>query len=123
MDVLVRPPAQEAGAMAEPPAGDMVVTHLRHQPVAQRYPFAAPLRRPAAGTAGRIAGKAWAAFQRFQFAGEGGAVLIADAGREPDMIELAVAIEQAQQQRADLAGPAGITKAPDHAVRGLQMLY
>src|SRR5690349_18200378 len=48
---LVRPPAQQLGAMSETLTGDMVKTNLDHELGPERFPFAATVRAPAAGTA------------------------------------------------------------------------
>src|SRR5207248_641754 len=58
---LVRAPAQQCRAVAEPAFADMIVTHLDDELGAQRLPFAGTFGAPPAGTAGSPAGEA----QRF----------------------------------------------------------
>lgn len=54
---LVRAPAQQARAVPEAVAADMVIRHFHHQLGTQRLIMLGPLRRPAARTARRTAGE------------------------------------------------------------------
>src|ERR1043166_1610375 len=95
---LVRPPAQEFGAVAEAAAGDMVVAHFGDQLGPQRLPFAGPLGAPAARPAGRIAGEARRRDQLLQLSGQRLLVLGRDRRGEADMIEPALLVIEAEQR-------------------------
>jgi len=94
----VGPPAHEARAVAEAPAGDVIVLHLDDQPGPQWLPLTATLGRPAAGTARRIAGEAGAAAQPLELARQRRPVGIGYRRREADMIEQALIVIEAEQQ-------------------------
>src|SRR5438445_4757167 len=103
--LLVRTPAQEPGAVAEAPAGKMIVLEFADQLRLERNPFGiAVVARPAAGAAGSLAGKpALAGRQLFRGisrrAGDERlqnrlqllAVVAGEAGAEANMVELAAA--------------------------------
>src|SRR5438094_5806148 len=55
---LVRTPAQELGAVAEPAAREMIVADLHHQLRRERLPLARALRAPPTRTPWRAAGEA-----------------------------------------------------------------
>ena len=57
--LLLRPPAQELGAVAEAAAGEVVVAHLADQRGPQGLPFRGAPLGPAAGAARRLAGETW----------------------------------------------------------------
>src|SRR6478609_12128774 len=55
---LVGAPAEEAGAVAEAAAGEVVVFDFDDQFRSERFPFAGAFGAPAARAAGRLAGEA-----------------------------------------------------------------
>src|SRR5215212_8293738 len=57
--ILVGPPAEEAGAVAEAPAGDLVVADLGDECRPQRLPLGRARIGPAARAARSIASEAW----------------------------------------------------------------
>ena len=99
---LVGPPAHEARAVAEAVAGDVVVLHFGDQLELQRLPLRAALGRPAARSARCIAGEIRARpSSASTLRVSAGRSLVGDARGEADMVELALVVEQAEQQRAD----------------------
>src|SRR5512132_3875806 len=54
---LVGPPTQEFRAVAETPAGEMVVLNFNHELRVERFPFAAAFGAPATRPARRSAGE------------------------------------------------------------------
>src|SRR5690242_5090914 len=83
---LVRPPAQEAGAVTEAAAGDLVVADLGDQPGLERLPLGRARGRPAARPARRVAGEPWTADQFLQLCGQRRAVLGRDRGSKADVM-------------------------------------
>src|SRR5690606_13989563 len=120
---LVRPPADDAGAVPEPAAAYVVVAHLDDQRRPQRLPVGAARRAPAARAAGRVAGEAGRLDQRLQAARQRGPLAGRDGRGEADVVEAAAVVVETEQQRADLAAVAGVTEAADDAVRRAQPLH
>ena len=85
--------------MAEPAVRNLVVADFNHELGAKLLPCRGLLGCPTARSAWCIAGKPGAALQRFQPLRQGGAFGSADGGGESDMIELALCVEQPEQER------------------------
>lgn len=66
---LIRPPSQQFCPMSETAARDMVEPHFDDQIRTQRFPFAAALRAPAAGSTGGVAGETGRLAQCLQLMG------------------------------------------------------
>ena len=120
---LVGPPAQEAGSVAEAPAGEAIVLDLDDQPGRERHPLARALRAPAAWTAGRRAGEAGRPDERPQPGEQRLAIRRLEARGESHVVQQPLAIVEPQQQRADHACPRGVAKASHHAIGGAQALH
>src|SRR5438105_3519648 len=103
-------------------AGEVIVADFDHEFRLERHPFGGTLRRPAARTARRIAGKARRTHQRLQLFGERRLVLTFDRRGEPDMIEPAVAVIETEQQRADQRAALVVAEAADHTIGATQIL-
>src|SRR4051812_17522093 len=56
---LIRPPAYQAGAVAEAVRGYLVELNLHHEIGPERLPLASLVRAPSAGATWRFSGKAW----------------------------------------------------------------
>src|SRR5262245_8061538 len=105
--------------MAKAVAGHLVVLDLGDQAGLQRLPLAAALGRPAARPTGGVAAGSRAALPTLEFGDQRRALVVAEARGEADMVELALGIEQAEQQRTHLPLlVAGIAEAADHTVGG-----
>src|SRR5687768_16117650 len=99
MRCLVRSPAHKLRAVAEASAGDMIVAHLNDQFRLQRLPLRRALGGPAARTSRRVARESDASAQGFEFLRKCGAVHSREGRGEADMIELALRIVDAKQER------------------------
>ncbi len=123
--------------MAEASAGEVVILELAHELVPEREPFGvAILAGPAAGTSGSFSGEAFVigrleivrcgsavvADERLEDGLEFFAVLFAETGAEADVVELAMIVVQAEQQRADFPALLGVAEAADDAVGGADAL-
>jgi len=78
----------------------MIVADFDDQFGAQRLPLSGALGAPPAGTSGRVAGEAWRLDKPFELPGQGPAVEVVQCRGKPDMIELAFAVVEAEQQGA-----------------------
>src|SRR3954447_20668456 len=85
---LVRPPAQELGAVPETITRDMIETHFHHQFRSNRLPFAASRGTPAAWPARCFPGEARRFAHGFKSAGQLGPFVFRNGRREADVIEL-----------------------------------
>src|SRR4051794_37622301 len=94
----------------------MVVAALDHELRPERLPLARAFRRPAARTAGRIAGEAGWGDQLFQFLGQRRLVITRDGRGEADMMQETLTVIEPKQQRADERLAFVIAKAADDAV-------
>ena len=97
---LVRPPAQETGAVAEPTAADMIITNFDDELRSQRLLLSGALGAPPAGTSRRVAGEARRLDKPFELPGQRPAVEVVQCRGKPDVIELAFAVVEAEQQGA-----------------------
>ena len=84
--------------MAEPAAADMIVAHLDHEFRPQRLPFSGTLGAPPAGAARRVAGESGRLDKAFELPGQRLAVEVVQCRGKPDVIELAFAVVEAEQQ-------------------------
>src|SRR6185437_9442319 len=98
---LVRPPAQQTWAVAEPAAGEMIVADLDHELRLERLPLRRALGRPAARAAGLVAGEAGRADQLFELLGQRFLLAALHRRGEADMVEQARVVVEPKQQRAD----------------------
>src|ERR1700730_3221156 len=104
--LLVGAPAQELGAVPEAATGEMVVAHLADQDRAQRLPVGRAPLAPAAGSSRAPAGEARRLDERHHQALDLAALGVAEAGAETDVVEQALLVVEAEQQRAQRgAGP------------------
>src|SRR5438477_67939 len=101
---------------------DVAVLNLPSQLWLQRDPLCRALAGPAARSARRAAGESCAAAQGLHDFFELHALLSAEAGGKPDMVEFSGAVVEAQQQRANVMAFAAVAKASDHAIGGAQAL-
>src|SRR6185437_6412296 len=115
---LVGAPAQELRAVTEAAAADVIVAHLRDQLWCEGFPLTGPFRAPARWSARRIAAEARRLSQFFQPLGQLRAIGIRETRREPDVVELAILIVEAKQQRADLPAFFRVAEPADHAIGG-----
>src|SRR5262249_6404107 len=133
---LVGPPAQEGGRVTEAASLQMIVLHLADAfdakrlpreglagiPAAPRARHALVLVRGARPLLPRVPLERSGA-QRRELAGEGAPLRHRERGRDADVLEVAVLVVQAEQQRADDAGALLVrAEAGDHAVRGARVL-
>src|SRR5437764_1122846 len=93
--VLVGAPADEAGAVAEAPTGDLVVADLDDQHGFQRLPLAGSLGVPAARAARSASGEAGRLDQSFEVLGEPRAFGCRHGGGETDVIQQALLVIEA----------------------------
>ncbi len=109
--------------MAEAAAGEVIVLHLDDELRRERLPFRRALCAPSAGPARRLSGKPRLPDELLQLGGELRALFRREARGEPDVMQQAFVIVQAQQHRADNSRFLGVTKASDHAVGGPLVLH
>ena len=83
-------------AVAKSFAGEMIVSDFNYHLGADRFPFAGPLRAPAARTARGIAREAGRFAQRFEFVRQRAALLFVEGAREADMMKQAVVVVEPQ---------------------------
>src|SRR5207244_2217807 len=100
--LLVGPPAQKAGAVAEAAAGNLVVADLCHEHWSQRLEMAGALGVPAARASGRSASEARRLDESLQVPGQLRPLCRRDRGGKADMIEQSLIIVESKKQRADL---------------------
>ena len=100
---FVRPPPNETGPVAEPTAADMIVANLHDEFRSQRLPLAGALGTPPAGAARCVAGEAGRHDKPFELPGQRLAVEVVQCRGKPDVVELAFAVVEAEQQRPDQA--------------------
>src|SRR5215469_856328 len=98
---LVGPPAQQPGAVPEAAAADVIVSHLDDQFGPHRLPIAGTLRAPPAGSPWCIAGKPRRHDQPFEPLRERLAFEAVQCRGKADVIELALPVIEAEQQRPD----------------------
>src|SRR5205823_2817175 len=108
-------PAQEFGPVAESPTGEVVVADLANQLRFQAVPVGGAGCAPAAGAAGRAASEAASANHGIQNSLQLEPLFGVKARGESHVIERAVVVIEAQQQRADAAPILSVAKASDHA--------
>src|SRR5262249_6505701 len=108
--------------VAEAAAGEVVVADLADKFGLECLPFAAAFGAPATGAAGSFAGESGTATQPFDDGLEFPSLLRGEAGAEADVIELAMVVVEAKEQRADGFIFAGIAKTADHAIGGADAL-
>src|SRR6185295_5742681 len=113
---LIGPPAQQARAVAKTFAAEMVVADLDHELGLERLPYRRAFGRPAARTTGRVAGEALRRRELLQPRGERGLVLRRNIGGEADVVEQAVVVVEAEQQRADYVLAFVVAEAADDTV-------
>src|SRR4051794_4230647 len=94
----------------------MIEANLDDQLRPQRLPVATALRTPAAWSAGRVACETGRFAQCLQTPGQCGTFVIGDGRGEADMIELAILVVEAEQQRSDFAPLGKIAEAAHDAV-------
>ena len=108
--------------MAKAAAGDVTISHFDDQLRSYRLPSSRPLSVPAARPSWSVAIKAGAADKRFELAVSFGRSA-AEMGRGgSDMVELALGIVEAEEQRADRARILSVAKSAHHAIGGAQPL-
>src|SRR5690606_14627230 len=93
---LVGSPAQQARAVAEAAAAEMVVGDLDHEAGLERQPMRRAARGPAARAARLVPGKAGRRNERFEPARERHAVDARESGREPDMVQQSGIVVEAE---------------------------
>src|SRR6185437_8484626 len=91
---LVRAPAQKFGPMAKSAAGEMVVLHLDHEHGVDRLPLARPRRAPSARAPRGSASEPGATLDCLDLRGDCGALVGAEARREPDVVEETIVVVQ-----------------------------
>src|SRR5262249_44543453 len=113
---FVGAPAQQRGAMPKAFAGEVIVANFHHELRLYRHPFARALGRPATRAAGRIAGKTSVHAELLEFGRERRLFLALDGRGETDMMQQALLVVEAEQQRADDILSFIVPEATDHAV-------
>src|SRR3954453_5571074 len=113
--------------MSEAAAGAVVVFDFDDQLRAERFPFAGAFGAPAARAARRLAGEAAALARRLAELFDLRRELLALAGgegrAEPDVVEEAVFVVEAEQQRAEGRRRLGtVAEAADDALDGADVL-
>src|SRR6058998_817836 len=93
--VLVGAPADEAGAVAEAPTGDLVVADLDDQRGLQRLPLAGSLGVPAARPARGASGEARRLDQSFEVLRQSGTFSGRNPRGETDVVEQALIVVEA----------------------------
>jgi len=92
--LLIGTPAQEFCPVTKAITGKVVIMDLAHQAMLKRNPFIVAVRpRPAAWATGRLARKAGTSHQRFENRLELFAFVLAEAGTEAYMIQVAMLVE------------------------------
>ena len=120
---LVRPEAQQLRPVAEPAPGEVVVLDLHDERRRERLPLPCPLRRPAARAAGRPAREPRGLADGEELAGQLLLVLRLDRGREADVVEQALRVVEAEEQRPDDLRVRAVAEPADDAVRGALQLH
>src|SRR5688572_23774769 len=120
---LVGAIANDLRAMAETASREMIVGNLHDYLRIDRLPFAAPFRAPAAGTTRRIPGEARFLLQRFEFFGQRGSVACLEGRGETDVMQEAIVVVEAEQQRADYFRIGAVAKTSHHAIGCPDLLY
>src|SRR5260370_1045733 len=94
----------------------VMVAHLDAQLRAQRLPLAGTRSAPAARAAGRVAGKPGRLDQRLELPRKRLAIEVVQGRGKPDVIELALVVVEAEQQRPDQARVPLVAEPADHAI-------
>src|ERR1700704_1464524 len=113
---FVGPPAQQARAVAETVAREVVVADLDHELRLERHPFAGTFGRPAAPAARLVAGEAGLPDQLFELFGQRRLFARLDGGGEADMGEQGRPVIEPEQQRAHDLLAFVVAEAADPAV-------
>lgn len=112
--------------MAKPVAAEMIVADFDDQLRLQRTPFGGAVRRPAARTAGRIAGKTWILDQGFELCRQCRLLLLLERGRKANMVQQPFVVIEPKQQGADhfpaIQFVRGVAEAADHAIGAAEFL-
>src|SRR5262249_16171877 len=116
--LLVRTPAQEARAVPESPAGEVIVANLGHQPRLERLPLPGTLGAPPAGAARGASGEAGRLPERTEPSEECFSLPRGEPRGEGGVVEKALAVVEAEEERADHRSIRGIAEASHHAVGG-----
>src|SRR6478735_9133981 len=95
---LVRPPAQDGGAVAKPLAAEMIVRNLDDEFRLQWAPLRRAFGRPAAWAARRIAGKPGFCDQRLKLRRQRRLFLLLDRRAESDMVQQSLIVVESEQQ-------------------------
>ena len=101
--------------MAESAAADMIVANFDDQFWVHRLPFCGALGAPPAGASRRVAGEAGRHNEPFELLGQRVAVEVVQRRGKPDMVELAFAVVEAEEQRPDQARVPLISEPADYA--------
>ena len=100
----------------------MVIGNFNNEFRFHRLPFRRSFGRPPAAAAWRVSGEAAVVHDGLKLIRQSRLRCRLEPGREPDMVQLALFIIEAQQERAyDFAPgstPLSVPKTPNHAVRG-----
>src|SRR4051794_38482948 len=94
---LVRPPAQQRGAMAEAVRGDLIIAHLDHEFRPERLPLGGAFRAPPARAARGAAGEAGRLDERFELVSEGPLFGGRQGRSEADVVQQSVVAIEAQK--------------------------
>src|SRR5205085_3611728 len=113
---LVRTPAEQRGAVAETACSEMIERDLDHQLRHQRLPLGRPLAAPAARASRSAAGEAGRLDQLFDLRGQRLAIFVLEARRLAAVMQQALIVIEAEQQRADDFAAGRIAEAADNAV-------
>src|SRR5690348_343516 len=100
----------------------MIVTNFDNELRPERLPFARALGRPAARAARRLAGETGRLDQALEFLGQRPSIVRLDVRREADVIEQALVVVKAEQERADHVHAFAVPEPTDHAIGAAEVL-
>ena len=124
MGGFVGTPAEQAGAVAEAAAGEVVVLELGDELGFEGLPLGAAFGGPAAWAAGGVAGEAGRRDEWLEHFGEFFALVGFEGGAEADVVEEALVIVEAEQERAEEGFGIGcVAEAAYHTVGGAEPFY
>jgi len=99
----------------------MVVAHLDDERGLEWLPGVFLASVPAARSAGGLAGESGRRNELLQLFREARSIRDGNAGGEPDVVQQAVRVVEAEEQRADDLGLRAVAEAANHAIRAAEV--
>src|SRR5262249_22961677 len=119
---FVGAPPQELGSMAKAVAGEMVIPNFNHEFGLQGLPLRRPTSGPSAWAARRVAGESGRCDELFELDRQRFLLVAGYRRGKADVMQKAVVVMEAEQQRAHHRFALIVSEAADHAVRAAILL-